>query len=663
MNDPQDTAGLGPAAPPGDAERAGHGRSAAEETADRPGLGRRSLLQAAVAVPVAGAVVGLPAGARPAAHAQDDSGPDVATARRDSDDENPRFRIAVMPDTQYLFDEDRSDPKPVREAFRYLVKRRREDDIVFLAHLGDVTEHGSEHEIDLADRAFRELDRKLPYSVLAGNHDVDGGTDDQRGDTPYLQAFGPHRFRRTSTFLGASPDGYNGAHVLRAGGRDWLILALDWRVSDAGLSWARTVLAEHPTLPTILTTHDLASAGADGVARLSDHGSRLWDGLIRGHDQVFLTLSGHYWPSGRTVLRNDAGNDVHVHIANYQDVYYGGAGLLRLYTFDLARDTIDVETFSPWLRGIDADRRTPLEAETVERTGEVDRFSLSVDFEARFAGFAPTPRPEPRPADAVMSRSTVAYWRFDGAGLAGADAAADGDPVAGDAVARDLTGNGNDLVATRLHDGPAEVLRFSDEHHPNQPAHASLRFDGGKNPDRGAVLRAVADAPINGMTFESGYTIELFARLPDPFEGDHAFMGLLSWEGRAGDAGKTSGWSQDEPTCSLNLSGERFLQYVVYPTDRDADPTSWSHALPIGRWMHLAVVNDGRQTVVYVDGSRIARNPTQRSKGIATLGKPFAIGGTQFAERYGHGFYGWIGDVRISSRALRTTEFLTADDR
>lgn len=99
---------------------------------------------------------------------------------------------------------------------------------------------------------------------------------------------------------------------------------------------------------------------------------------------------------------------------------------------------------------------------------------------------------------------------------------------------------------------------------------------------------------------------------------------------------------------------------MVYPIDRDADPTSWSHALPVGRWMHLAVVNDARRTVVYVDSSPIARNPTQPSKGISTLAKPFVIGATQFAEKFGQGFYGWIGDVRITGKALDTREFLTA---
>ena len=95
----------------------------------------------------------------------------------------------------------------------------------------------------------------------------------------------------------------------------------------------------------------------------------------------------------------------------------------------------------------------------------------------------------------------------------------------------------------------------------------------------------------------------------------------------------------------------------------DADPTSWSHALPVGRWTHVAVVNDGRHTVTYVDGSRIARNAAEESKGISTLGKPFVVGGTQFAQAYGQGFYGWIGDTRIVSRALRPDQFLTAGAR
>jgi hypothetical protein len=596
-------------------------------------MDRREILKAAVAAPLLGA-----APARAAAE------PDMTPV----DPESPRFTIAVLPDTQYLFDADSADPAPLRETFRYLLEQRADANIVFMTHLGDITEHGTPEEIALAGQTFRALDGRLPYSVLAGNHDVSSTTTDQRGPSAYLTTFGPARFAGTPTFLGATPDGYNSAHLITAAGRPWLVLALDWRTSDAGLAWARGVIARHPSAPAIVTTHDLAYADDLGSAFLSGNGRRMWDGLIRTSDQVFLTLNGHSWPPGRSVLQNAAGHDVHIHVADYQDRYYGGAGMIRLYTFDLGRGVIDVETFAPWFLAREPAKRTPLEAEVTQLTSSVDRFSIALDFTARFAGFDPPVVPAPRPAAAMIDVQTVAYWRFDAAG----QTVADGVRV------RDQTGHGNDLTVRRLANSGPEVLTLSDDHHLGQPAHASLRFDGGTNPNRGALLQTAAGAPINSMTFEDGYTIEVFLKLPEPFVGDHAFMGIFSWEGRSGEAGKSSGWSPLEPTCSLNLSSERFLQYVVYPADRDADPTSWSHALPVGRWTHIAVVNDGHRTVIWVDGSKIVRNPSQPSRGIATLGRPFTLGATSFNLQYGQSFYGWLGDVRITGRALNSVNFM-----
>lgn len=604
---------------------------------------RRNLIRAALTASAAPAVVAAPALTSPAP---------AAASRRGGgfDAGGPRFSLAVLPDTQYLFDADSSDPTPVRETLRYLLEQRAEDNIAFLTHLGDITEHGTEQELDLAGATFRAIDGRLPYSVLAGNHDVPGSTTDQRGDSAYLRTFGPARFRGRPSFLEATPDGYNSAHRISAGGRQWLILALDWRISDGGLSWAQEVLRKHPRLPAIVTTHDLAYADDQGQAFLSQHGQRLWDRLIKDNDQIFLTLNGHYWPPGRAVLRNTAGNDVHVHITNYQDRYYGGASMIRLYHFDLVRNRIDVETFAPWFLAGDADRRTPLAQETIELTGDADRFSLEIDFEQRFAGFAPPVLPAPRPARQVVDRHTVAYWRFDTAGQSVADGA----------TVPDQSGNGHHLTVKRLPGSAPEVLQVSAEHHVGAPSHASLRFDGGSGPARGALLQTAADSGLNSMKFLDGYTIEVFVKLPEPFTGNHNWMGVFSWEGRAGDAGKQSGWSPLEPTCSLNLSPERFVQYVLYSHEGDHNPTHWSHAVPVGVWQHVAVVNDGRRSVVYVDGSPIARNPTRPARGIATVGLPFTLGGTSFDLRYDQGFYGWIGDVRITGRALRPERFLSA---
>ncbi|MFI6694625.1 metallophosphoesterase [Streptomyces sp. NPDC050433] len=90
------------------------------------------------------------------------------------DEESPRFALAVLPDTQYPFDADSSDPDPLRETFHYLVSERAEANIAFVTHLGDITEHGTEQEITLAADTFRTIHGKVPYSVLAGNHDIDG---------------------------------------------------------------------------------------------------------------------------------------------------------------------------------------------------------------------------------------------------------------------------------------------------------------------------------------------------------------------------------------------------------------------------------------------------------------------------------------------------------
>ena len=113
--------------------------------------------------------------------------------------------------------------------------------------------------------------------------------------------------------------------------------------------------------------------------------------------------------------------------------------------------------------------------------------------------------------------------------------------------------------------------------------------------------------------------------------------------------------------------------WTIYTPEGEYAVTAANIHMALGTWEQehhvnaaeasvLAVVNDGRRTVLYVDGSRIARNPTQPSTGIATLGKPFVLGATQFDESYGQGLYGSLGDTRIVNRALPVRDFLTPFD-
>ncbi|WP_328875006.1 Tat pathway signal sequence domain protein [Streptomyces sp. NBC_00287] len=594
--------------------------------------GRRNFLRATALIGAAATAVTLPTIAEAAA---------VDRSRR-PDTESRRFTFAVMPDTQYLFDGPSINAAPVEASLRYLLEHGREDNIVFLSHLGDLTENGAKAECDAIGEAFELLDRRgVGYSVLAGNHDVRSSTNDQRGATPYLDTFGPDRFAGKPTFGGASPDGYNTFHVFKAAGREWLVLALDWRLSDKGYAWAKDVIAQHPSTPVILTTHELVY----GDDALSSYGQQLWDKLVKDHDQIFLTLNGHYWPAARAVRKNTAGNDVHLHLTNYQNRYYGGAAMIRLYHFDLDRNTIDVETLSPWILGRAAKGLNELEREEMELSGDADRFSVDIDFAERFAGFAPIPERPSRPAAKMLVRGTLAYWRFDGH--------EEGAPVEG--RVRDLSGNGNDLTVVKVGDAG---LTWSTAHHPDQPGHGSLYFRGGKPPLKGAYLRTIDGAPLNSATFKAGYTIEAFYWLPGDWTASrNAWGGLVSRTGTGGAAGKTEG-DPDEPLATLSLSDGPGPQWAVRPLNQQGIATNWGDETAREKWWHVAVVNDGTRTTMYVQGCPVARNPHAPAIGLTTVGLPWLLGGYEYGGKIDQILYGRLGDVRIVGRALPVTSFM-----
>ncbi|MFJ8591394.1 LamG-like jellyroll fold domain-containing protein [Streptomyces sp. NPDC093598] len=598
--------------------------------APQAGAGRRGFLRATALLGAgAAAVTALPAVTA-----------EAATPTWRPDPNSRRFTLAVMPDTQYLFDGPSIDKAPVEASLRYLLEHGREENIVFLSHLGDLTQNGAKEEFAAIGEAFRLLDRRgVGYSVLAGNHDVKSSTTDQRGATPYLDAFGPQRFERQRTFGGASPDGYNSFHLFTAGGREWLVLALDWRLSPQGYAWAKDVLAKHPKTPVILTTHELVVEDDT----LSDYGQQLWDQLIEDHDQIFLTLGGHYWPAARATRKNAAGHDVHLHLTNYQNRYFGGAAMIRLYRFDLDRDVIDVETVSPWILGRARKGINELERQEMELSGDADRFSVEIDFEKRFAGFAPVPARPARPASKLLVPGTVAYWRFE-------------KPVDGTAgTVRDLSGRGNDLSLVTVGGG---ALGWSADHHPDQPGHGSLEFQGDKPPLKGAYLRTVDSAPLNRATFEDGYTIEAFYRLPADWDPDHnAWSGLVSRTGTGGAAGKTAD-DPDEPLATLSLSNDREPQWAMRPLDQQGIATNWGQETPLETWWHLAVVNDGRHTTLYVEGCPVLRNPKASAVGITSVGLPWLLGGYEYGGKIDQILHGRLGDVRIVARALPVTSFM-----
>jgi hypothetical protein len=123
----------------------------------------------------------------------------AAAGRWAPDPQSLQFTLAVMPDTQFLYwgGQGSINAEPQEAAFRYIIGASGDgsgENIVFLAHLGDLTEDGEASSFQYVDKAFDILDtHSVAYSVLAGNHDVSG--DDTRCTTPYSSSRPTRRCR------------------------------------------------------------------------------------------------------------------------------------------------------------------------------------------------------------------------------------------------------------------------------------------------------------------------------------------------------------------------------------------------------------------------------------------------------------------------------------
>nr|GEU28581.1 hypothetical protein [Tanacetum cinerariifolium] len=483
-----------------------------------------------------------------------------------------------------------------------------------------------------------------------------------------------------------------GQRALPAMDQQFLVLSLSWRISDAGIAWARKVLADHPALPVILVNHQLLNIAPDAVSPVeTGYGKMIWEKLIRDNDQIFMTLNGHHHGAARLTKTNDFGNAVEEMVVDYQMAYQGGNGLMRLYEFDLTNQQIKVLSFSPWVPIKPADTLNAFDRAVLTEANEV--FTIKIDFAKRFARFAPafgagtatvasplvdqakalvlkgytepavvTPA-APRDADDYPKvASTVAHWRFFG----GANGAlvAPGERIA------DVTG-ANPLARDQLNqDGVAGAqagdVVWSSDHHRLSSAPGSVGFlNTDKNAPRLSYFVTDATAAINAQTFAtSGYTIEAFIRIdPAWVNSKHAWMNIMTRDGRRGDLAGFSGGDAESPPLLFAISSLREVQWEVVPdiAGTRGGLASWSGEIIAGNWVHIAIVNDPvtHDTVMYVEGAPVLRN-SSNVVGLATLSASarWVVGGGSWDGERADGFFGNIGEARESRSCAESLQLV-----
>lgn len=340
------------------------------------------------------------------------------------------FTIVVVPDTQNAVDATQQkaagyaiDSSDIFfEQMRYVANRAvpKGGDVVFVASVGDVWQHvssGSDltheargvralanvespiqrfvnhervvgFEIPTAIRGYELIsDANIPFGVAPGNHDYDawwvvaapaGAPKSQQrqshvgGLDNFRIAFGNDTsfFQDKEWYVDSVNGGGSSAQVFNAGGYRFLHFAFEMHAGDDVIDWARGVIANHPGLPTIITTHDFLSPRGERFAGSMDLGlvdpegnnsaNEIWEKFISPNDQIFMVLSGHQPGQARRVDENNSGHEVHQILANFQlrgraGVDAGeplrqgiGDGWHREMTFHLggADPRIDVRTYS-----------------------------------------------------------------------------------------------------------------------------------------------------------------------------------------------------------------------------------------------------------------------------------------------------------------------------
>ncbi|MCX2864249.1 metallophosphoesterase [Paucibacter sp. PLA-PC-4] len=626
------------------------------------------------------------------------------------------FALAVLPDTQFYAryattDEgqqfqSRYGSTPYAAQTGWIASNARSYNIPFVIHLGDVVDQqGKPNQWRVADAAMQQLEGAgVPYSILAGNHDVINdydyhqpsdqgfGTDAQRqlAAEPYLQWFPRSRAARQATFRERDSSGFHEYHVFESHGIKFMVLSLSWRISDAGIAWARSVIARNPTLPVILSNHQLLNIDSDGISPLETaYGKMLWARLINDNDQIFMTLNGHHHGAAHLRKFNAFGNEVHQMVVDYQMDYQGGNAMMRLYELDFSNNKIDVMSFSPWV--VSKPKHTLNQFDFAELTQANHRFTIPINFKKRFAGFLrwrptmssngaailprvrtellanyvePPPKLSRPPVDSndfPYVADTYAHWRAP-------TTISEGQIVkVGDTLPDVFAGH--DMRRAGLI-GPAMVgdVTWSTDKHRLSSAPGSVRFlNSDKTVGRLSAFLTAMGAPVNGRSFWTGYTIEAFVKIPADWDASkHRWGNLLGRQGNRGAVpGGYQGGDPEASSVLFAISSLREVQWEVVPASNSRyAQTNWSGELIRNTWYHVAIVNDPATatTTLYVEGAPVLRNVSNAATGTRSQNSPlpWIIGAGWWDGVLDDGFYGWIGEMRLVGKPIPPEQWLTA---
>jgi hypothetical protein len=281
------------------------------------------------------------------------------------------FTVVALPDTQGY---SMRVPESYIAQTKWIVEQKKKRNIASVVHLGDITNNNTHDQWQNAQAAMKLLDGEVPYFFTLGNHDYgpNGGAKDRT--TFFHQYFPREKYSNRSDFGGSYDRELerfdNGYYFFNGGGRDFMVLSLEFGPRNDVVRWANEVVDKHADKSVILITHafvyyddtryDWAKYGPKQlwnphsypVAMATDQdvhdGQELWDKLISRHKNFVMTINGHVCGDGlgRVETKLENGQMLPQLLCDYQIMPRGGDGWLRLLEFRPDHKTVKVYDYS-----------------------------------------------------------------------------------------------------------------------------------------------------------------------------------------------------------------------------------------------------------------------------------------------------------------------------
>jgi hypothetical protein len=246
------------------------------------------------------------------------------------------FCIAVIPDTQYYTAGVSGGTDAMFNAqVNWIVNNRVAENIKYVIHLGDVTDHGDNVALEWtkAWTALQPLETiagltgGLPYGVAVGNHDQTPNTGFPLTctTTRYNSYYGRSHFAGR-TYYGGNLDGSgsnnNDSHydLFSGGGLDFIVIYLEYDGQNTAHTttmnnWAYTLLGTYASRKGIVVTHNMVGNG--DPAPFSVQGQSIYTKL-KTRANLVMMLGGHHAGDGEGQRRDTYNKADYSNLTDYQ---------------------------------------------------------------------------------------------------------------------------------------------------------------------------------------------------------------------------------------------------------------------------------------------------------------------------------------------------------